>query len=445
MRASTCGTKGGAGKFFLALAGLGGVVPAATADDLDRPPINYTNSPPQNAVSRLQQRLDAGQAKLTFDKRRGYLRSVLQELNVPAASQVLVFSKTSLQRQRISPQTPRALYFSDDIYLGYCQHGQVMEVTAVDPSLGAVFYTLEQTPADRPRFVRQGDNCLQCHGAAQNRGFPGHLLRSVYADAEGFPVLSSGTYRIDQSSPLAHRWGGWYVTGTHGKQKHLGNLTVAEKQEPEQIDNQAGLNVTDLKGRLDTVAYLTGHSDIVALMVLEHQAEMHNRITRAGFLTRMALYEEGELNKELGRPGAYHSDSTKRRLKAACEPLVKYLLFSEEAKLTDRIRGTSGFAEEFAQRGPRDSKGRSLRELDLEKRLFKYPCSYLIYSAAFEALPQAAKDYVYDRLWDILNGNDASTAFDHLSAGDRRDILDILLATKRDLPDYWRKMRVPGR
>jgi hypothetical protein len=429
---------------LLALAGLV-QAPAARADDIDREPINYSSAPADNAVTRLQQRLDAGTAKLTYDRRQGYLRSLLRELGVPESSQLLVFSKTSLQRQRIAPDRPRAVYFSDDVYVGYCRHGQVMEVSAADPKLGAVFYTLDQAPADRPRLVRQGDTCLQCHGSSQNRGFPGHLVRSVYPDADGFPILALGTHRIDHTSPLSQRWGGWHVTGTSGKQKHLGNLVLTEKQDPEQVENKAGVNVTDLKGRFDPSYYVSGHSDIVALMVLEHQAEMHNLLTRAGFQTRMALHDEEALNKELGRPADYHSETTKRRIKSACEPLLKYLLFSGEAPLTDRVKGTSAFADEFVKRGPRDGRGRSLRDLDLERRLFRYPCSYLIYSPAFDGLPPAARDYVWERLWDVLNGNDGTGAFDHLSAADRWAVLEILVATKPSLPGYWRMGPAVGR
>jgi hypothetical protein len=416
----------------------------ARADELDREPIRYRAAPADNVAARLQQRLDQGRARLTFDGGQGYLRSLLRELGVPASSQVLVFSKTSLQRERIDPHTPRALYFSDDVYVGYCQHGKVMEVSAADPNLGVVFYTLEQAPAARPRLVRQGDACLQCHGSSQNKGFPGHLVRSVYPDTEGLPMLSLGSHHIDQTSPLERRWGGWYVTGTHGKQKHLGNLTLTERQEPEMIDNRAGLNVTDLKGRFNASAYLSGHSDIVALMVLEHQAQAHNLITQSGFLTRLALQEEAALNKELGRESDYRSETTQRRIKAACEPLVKYLLFSDEAKLIDRVQGTSDFAAEFSRRGPRDGRGRSLRDFDLSKRLFKYPCSYLVYSAAFDGLPAPAREYVLERLWDVLSGNDAGAAFDHLSAADRRAVLEILVATKRDLPAYWKLPSAPG-
>jgi hypothetical protein len=172
-------------------------------------------------------------------------------------------------------------------------------------------------------------------------------------------------------------------------------------------------------------------------MVLEHQAEMHNRITQANFLTRLALYEEADLNKAFGRPAGYRSESTTSRVQSAGDALLKYLLFCDEAKLTDQVQGTSPFAQEFAQRGPHDGRGRSLRDLDLRQRLFRYPCSYLIYSAAFDALPEIVKDYVLRRLWDVLTGKDTSAAFAHLSAGDRQAIREILLQTKPNLPSYW--------
>jgi hypothetical protein len=411
----------------------------ARAADIEREPINYTAADAHNAVERLQQRLDAGQATLTYEEDHGYLRSLLRELNVPRSSQMLVFSKTSLQRHRINPRTPRAVYFNEDVYIGYCQKGDLAEVTAVDPQLGCVFYSLSQKKTAKPRFTRQADNCLICHASSYNQGFPGHLVRSVFADGLGLPILASGTYRIDHSSPLKQRWGGWYVTGTSGKQTHLGNLIVRGSARPEEIDNAPNINVTDLGRYVNTSPYLTPHSDIVALMVLEHQTEMHNRITRANFLTRIALRDEAEFNKALGRPADYRSESTLSRIKNAGEPVVKYLLLCEETQLTDAVKGTSGFAEEFVKRGPRDRRGRSLRDLDLKSRLFTYPCSYLIYSEAFDALPAPVKDFVLRRLWDVLNGTDTSKDFAHLSAEDRRAILEILRETKANLPEYWRQ------
>jgi hypothetical protein len=419
------------------LLGLLVAMTAARASDIEREPINYGSAPENNRVSRLQQRIDVGQVHLSYEDNLGYLRSLLRELNVPVSSQTLVFSKTSLQRERIKSATPRAVYFSDDMYIGFCQNGTVMEVTTIDPQLGSVFYTLDQEKADKPKFTRQFDTCLICHGGSTNQGIPGLLARSVYADTDGFPVLASGSYRIDQTSPLDNRWGGWYVSGTSGKQKHMGNMIVRGRRRPEDIDNTPNLNVTDLGKYFKTDRYLSPHSDIVALMVLEHQAEMHNLLVRANFQTRMALHDEAELNKALGRPADYRSESTTSRIKSAGEPLVKYLLFSGETKLTDRVKGTSGFAEEFVKRGPRTHDGRSLRDFDLQTRLFKYPCSYLIYSESFDTLPEPVKDYVLRRVFDVLTGKDASPDFAHLSAGDRKAILDILRETKPNLPNYW--------
>jgi hypothetical protein len=410
----------------------------AQAGDIERDPINYSTAPENNAISRLQQRLEGGGVSLSYDDHFGYLPALLRELKVPDASQMLVFSKTSFQRQCITARTPRAVYFNDDSYVGYCQGGAVLEIITVDPQLGSVFYTLDQEKAAAPRFKRQNDDCLICHGSSQNQGIPGQLVRSVYAGADGLPLLNLGGYRTDQTSPLKERWGGWYVTGTTGKDRNLGNLIVHGKPDPATIDDGAVPNVTDLSRWLQTSDYLTGQSDVVSLMVLEHQTEMHNRITRANYFTRMALYDESEMNKALGQPNAPRSDLTTRRIKNACEPLVQYMLFSGEAPLGDRIQGASDFAKQFAKNGPCDAHGRSLRDFDLTTRLFAYPCSYLIYSEAFDALPDAAKDYVMRRLWDVLNDKDQTKEFAHLSTADRSAIRDILLTTKKNLPAYWK-------
>jgi hypothetical protein len=276
---------------------------------------------------------------------------------------------------------------------------------------------------------------LICHGSSQTKEVPGHVVRSVFADASGLPILSSGTYRVDQTTPLEKRWGGWYVTGTHGAQKHLGNLIATGRIDRDEVDNSAGLNQTCLDERFDTAKYLTPHSDIAALMVLEHQADAHNYLTRANFLTRQAMHYQQSLNRELHEPADRIWDSTKSRIKSAGEPLVEYLLFSGEARLTAPIRGTSGFAKEIVQRGPRDRHGRSLRELDLQTRLFKYPCSYLVYSSSFAALPHEVKDYVFRRMHEVLTGQDQSDKFAHLSATDRAAIREILEDT---LPDWSR-------
>jgi len=412
--------------------------PALGQISFEEAPINYNQAPVNDPVSRLQRKLDAGEKKLDRDPRFGYLKSLLTHFDVPASSQSLVFSKTSFQLRRISPRSPRALYYGADVYLGWVPGGDVMEISAVDPNLGVNFYTLSQQESAKPKFVRQTDTCLQCHGSSLTRGVPGHLVRSVYPAPDGQLILSAGTFLTDHESPLKERWGGWYVTGRHGAQRHLGNLLVRESDDPQHLDMDKGANITDLATRFETSKYLTPHSDIIALMVLEHQTSMHNRITRANFQTRIALRDQGVMNEVLERPDDYRSESTKRRIAKAAELVVRYLLFGGEITLTDPIQGTSGFAREFAARGPRDSQGRSLREFDLKSRLFKYPCSYLIYSEAFGGLPAAVKDAIYRRLWEVLTGQDKSDEFAHLSSKDRTAIREILRDTKRGLPDYWK-------
>ena len=256
---------------------------SATAQDIEREPIRYSAATPQNVVTRLQDQLTTSAVKLQFEPERGYLRSLLKALDVPESSQVLVFSKTSLQRERISPGSPRAIYFNDDVFVGFCQRGKVMEISATDDLLGTAFYTIDQTAEEKPLPQRQTESCLLCHSSFANQGFPGHLVRSLFVDRKGDPQLASGSYRTDHTSPLSERWGGWYVTGTSGRQQHMGNMISQGSRRPELLDNARGLNVIDLRDRFETSSYLTPHSDIVALMVLEHRVGMLNCLAAPGW------------------------------------------------------------------------------------------------------------------------------------------------------------------
>ena len=414
-------------------------VGASAADEFEREPILYSESAPDNCISRLQQRLDAGDLTLSHAGDKSYLPSVLKALEVPVESQMLVFSKTSLQMRRIAPRTPRAIYFNDDVYVGFCQSGDVLEISAVDAQLGTVFYTLDTEEKEKPKFERRNDNCLVCHSSSRTEGVPGHLVRSLYVDVGGQPLLSAGSRMVDHTTPIEHRWGGWYVTGSHGSQKHLGNLVIRGRDVEEPVDNSAGQNVQELKDRLNVDRYVSPHSDIVALMVLEHQVLVHNRIVKANFDTRQALDYNAMMNRTLENPEGTLLESTTRRIRSTGDRLVEALLMVDEAKLTEPVRGTSGFTEQFSTAGPHDTQGRTLRDLDLSTRLFKYPCSYLIYSEAFDGLPAESRDYVWQRLFDILTGVDQSEKFAHLSPEDRRSILEILRATKTGLPDYFTK------
>lgn len=424
--------------FASALALLVGDSSIPAADEFEQPPIAYSASRPENAVSRLQARIDAGEVTLACDGGLGYLRAVLDALAVPVSSQTLVFSKTSLQQQAIAPRTPRALYFNDDVYVGFVHGGEVVEVAVADAALGTVFYTLEQSPSDRPQFQRQTDDCLLCHGGPQTRGVPGHIVRSVYADRGGQPIFSAGSHRVDHTTPFHHRWGGWYVTGTHGDQPHLGNAFFRERPSGDGPADPGGLNVTDLGERFDTTGYPSRHSDLVALMVLAHQTFAHNVITKASFDARAALHRESELNRELGEPPGHRWPSTTTVLDGAAASLVECFLFGDEAPLRAPLEGTSGFAAEFAARGPVDGNGRSLRTFDLQTRLFRHPCSFLIYSDSFDALPAELQERFWRRMDAVLSAPEQDGKFRHLSAADRAAVRGILAATKAGAPPAWR-------
>lgn len=407
------------------------------AESYDFEPIRYETAKTTDPVTLLQKRLDTGETTLTYDPQFGYLPAILKALNVPPSSQGLVFSRTSFQLRKIGPKTPRAVYFSDDMYVGYVQGGDVLEFTSVDPELGGIFYVLDQQQKDHPKFKRLNDDCLQCHSSSRTQSVPGHMVRSVVTDSFGFPMVREGSYTSDHTSPVEERWGGWYVSGTTGRQHHMGNL-FTDDENPIPPAPNSGVNVTDLSHYFDTSRYLSPHSDIVALMVLEHQTQMHNLITRAAYQTRIALYAQKENNQLFDRPPDYIDERTTRKIERAGEALLIYMLMLEEAFIKDKMVGVSTYAKEFVARGPRDKKGRSLHDLDLNKWLFEYPCSFLIYSDAFDALPIEMKDYLYRRLWEILSGKDRRDPFSMLSTTDRRAILEILLDTKEDLPDYWR-------
>jgi hypothetical protein len=391
-------------------------------------PINYRSSKLDDPVARLDKQLERGQIKLHYDSQHGYLKSVLDALHISVSSQTLVFSKTSFQYPEISPAAPRALYYNDDVYVGQVHAGRFLEFVSFDPVQGAIFYVLDEHRDKHPRFERSEVDCIQCHVAPSTKGIPGVMLRSVFTKPDGTANGAARSYVTGQESPIAQRWGGWYVTAKNGTQGGMANVLSSDPQHPEQLDRAAGTNLSSLAGHFDTSAYLTNTSDIVALMVLAHQTQMHNWITLTNYQTRIALADPKETPEDL-----------RKRVEAPAEQLVRYLLFTNEVPLQTPIGGTSDFARQFSARGPRDSQGRSLRDFDLQKRIFKYPCSYLIYSEAFDAIPSPAKDYVYRRLFDILSGREQAPEFASLSSQDRRAILEILVATKPGLPEEWKQ------
>lgn len=411
---------------------------SAGQDEFDRAPIRYSDTTPDDDIARLQQRIDAGAATLRHDEHHGYLRSLLDLLAIPPSSQCLVFSKTSFQLHLIHPRSPRALYFNDDVYVGWIPGTEVIEISAVDPQLGAVFYTLGQEPSEHPRFIRDRGNCLACHATSRTRNVPGHLLRSVYTAPSGIPRFGAGTFNTTPSSPLSERWGGWYVTGSHGSQRHLGNVLSLDEDHPEQVDVESGANQAELPRLIRPDRYLTGSSDIVAQLVLAHQTDVHNRIAKASFETRIALDHVATMNEALDRASDYRDETTERRIDRVVDDLLDGLLFVDEAPLADVVSGGSGFAEEFSARGPRDHAGRSLRDFDLAEHVFRHRCSFLVYSRAFDSLPEVVLDRIYRGLWEALQGVDGERRCADWTVEERLALIEILQETKSNLPDYWR-------
>lgn len=402
------------------------VSPAHAEDDPDAAPIHYHTAEVHDPVAKLQTALDAGEAELEWHDRWGWLPSVLQELGIPTESQTLVFSKTSFQHTKITPHRPRALYYNDHTYIGYVQRGEVLEVMSVDRVQGPIFYTLDQQHDAPPHFQRDTGDCLACHLSRRTRDVPGLVVRSVYPDRRGHPLLALGDEATDPTTPFSQRYGGWYVTGEVGS-PHRGNTLFADTngKDPQPTDRQPLVLGEDC----NTERYLTPHSDLIALMVLEHQSQVHNAITRASYEARRAAEYDRMWGELLEKPAGYVFPVSTSRIERAAEDLLECLLFSNEHPLGAPISGSSGFAAAFEAGGERDESGRSLRDFDLQTRLFKHPCSYLIYSESFAALPESIRSRLGERLGEVLRGDEASAAFAHLSPADRAAITTILRQT----------------
>ena len=390
----------------------GAVQFADLSPDLVREPaIAYFTTPSTDRVARLNAELESGSVRLAFDPVQGYLPSILQALRMPAASQLLVFTKSSVQASRINPRNPRAIFFDDTVTLGFIPGAEFLEFAAEDPRQGVVFYTLDQRAAEKP-IIERRDFCLSCHNNRSTLEVPGLLVRSIVTTATGAPVPKYGNYTSDHRSPFEERWAGYFVTGQHGSLRHLGNAMLVDRTSETRVTDDT-LNLDSVKERFDAGRYPSPHSDIAALLVFEHQMHMTNLLTRIGWDARMLL--------------STHRADAPAVLAHAADELVGYLLFADEAPLPAAVTGTSGFAEQFSRQGPADRRGRSLRQLDLKTRLLRYPCSYMIYADAFNALPPQARDAIYERMWRVLSKPSA----------DHRAVIEILRDTKPDLPAYF--------
>jgi len=407
---------------FAALITLAFAAPGGAVDLWELPPLRYSETTPGDPVSKLAAEIRDGR-RIEGMAPLERLRFALDLLGIPEESQVLVFSKTSKQNPLIHPGNPRCLFFNENAYVGYVPGGDI-EVAAYDPLLGPVFHLIGGGGEGEPlRVTRDTSDCLSCHGTARTESVPGVLVRSVFPDENGLPILPLGTFLIDHTSPLAERWGGYYVTG-RSSLPHLGNRTFVETDERALPDR--AIELTTLAGRIDVSKYPRPTSDIVALMVLEHQCRVHNLLTAASMNYRRARFLHQALDPstdpDLGSAGKIADD--------AAGKIVAALLFENEAELgEDGIEGDPAFQEAFARRFPKSRDGRSLADFQLNTRIFKHRCSYMVHSAAFDALPGRVKSAVITRLRTVLETPSAPGNFPHLADSERRRIAAILADT----------------
>jgi hypothetical protein len=348
-------------------------------------PIDYFSESDDNVIQRLQARLDNREVQFKPQVGTGYLLDLLRVLAVPVESQTLVFSKTSVNQALIKPATPRAIYFNDEITVGWVPAAAAIEITLQDAVKGTLFYTLPQpvevakdeagTSSDSPesttiRFRRDG-RCTACHVSTRTLNVPGHILSSFLTDAKGQP--REGYSSINHSTDFSKRWGGWYVTGRAPNLIHWGNLIGdADVQHHKQDPGFRGV-VEDLSSLVDLSQYPSPHSDAVAMVVLNHQMHFYNLVNRVSFEHRLNRRSNAE------------------------ELLVRYALMQDQAALAGPVSGSTRYAALFQAAGT-DVSSRSLRELDLKDRLFVHDLSPFILSSSFQSLPVEVKSRLYERL-----------------------------------------------
>ena len=409
-------------------------LPLVTWNDYEQHPHDYYEGEPQDPASVLFRQIQAGTKQPDTTSGRNYFLWLLKELQVPVESQLLVVSKTGLQRKVVSPATPRAMFFSDQTAITWIQDGMI-EVQSFDAGRGPVFYILEGTETrqqvGKVRFARR-ESCLNgCHAGSATNYLPGLLARSLHVDLEGKPtsVDKAGIVvnaislheNMSHAMPLRERWGGWAVTGAPAGLEHLGNILVPRGSQP--------LPFPDLKPMQEVLPYGT-NSHIVPLLLHDHQVGLMNELYEALYRWRTHDFyaEKVRLGFKDDRLAVLSSTQT-HAVAEGLESLVAELLFKDEAALPGvPITPDAGFLRAFSSQARRDARGRSLRDFQLTTHLLKHRCSHLIHSPQLLAMPAPFLQQLYARLDAALCGR--SSAGKHLPAEERQAIREILLSVQ---------------
>lgn len=394
-------------------------IASGEADFWDMAPLRYSDTAPKDSIAKLAEDLSTGAKRVEGSSGLERLRFVLQELGVPEQSQALVFSKTSHQNHIIHPKNPRALFFSEEAYVGYVPGGAI-EVIVQDPVLGPVFYVIEAGKKPGALQIDRDTNlCMSCHGTTRTEGVPGMLVRSVFPNADGHPLLAKGTAHVTHETPIPERWGGYYVTG-RSSLPHLGNHTYEEESER---DEPQVSDLVDLHEKIDITKYPRPTSDIVSLMVLEHQCQMHNLLNAASMQYRRSHF----LTKAIDPEGDPDQGSAGRVADGMADRIVACLFFKDEASLGDGVEGNEEFQKSFTGRFPRTKAGDSLADFQLYDRIFKNRCSYMVYSKTFRDLPLRVKSAVIAKMKRALAGENLD--YEWLKESERKRITAILAET----------------
>ncbi len=401
-------------------------------NDYQLPPHEYYEGDSQDPVSLLVRRIEAGEKTPDFSSQRAFVDWLLAELEIPAASQTMVFSRTGLQRQVVSPHNPRALFFNDETYMTWIPGGMV-ELASYDPHRGPLFFLLQGSDDPKPEKVNfnRRESCLNgCHAGSATNYLPGLLARSLHVDAEGNPTAVdkagivinaiSNHENMFHTMPLKERWGGWFVTGGHEAADHIGNLVVPSR----------GATPVPAPALAETKAsYPHGpSSDILPLLVQDHQIGLLNTLYESLYRWRTALHLANEKRAADGEaPLVQLEAGSIADLMPKFDKSVKQFLFAGEAPLPGGgIVGDPAFIEAFRATRVEDAKGRSLRDFDLKTRLMKHRCSHMILSRQFQGMPEEFRSILLGRIREVLTARPAPAGFDHLSDDERAALLEIL-------------------
>ncbi len=405
---------------FLFATGASSLV-AADYADLKAEPHLYWERKPQDPFSKLVEQLEAGSKRLETGDDMTVLTSLLKALEVPVSSQMLVYSATSLQAGRITPSNPRALYFNENTYVGYVPGGRI-EILSLDPDLGAIFYIFDVPRSTGVPVAERSNRCMNCHSGDRMQFVPGLAVESVISSNTGATLDGFRRGQFGHGVPLSERFGGWYLTGADGFKKHYGNIVGTLSPRGLQKDYHAPGELFDWK------RYPLATSDILPQLLHEHQAGFVNRVILGTYRTRYLEHQsKGQLTAE-----------QQKQINQDAAMIVRYALFADETPLpSGGIKGDEAFKNDFRQTRVALSNGASLKDFDLKTRMFRYRCSYMIYTPLWDGMPAPLKKQVYAYLGAALSEARPVAEFGYLPLQEKRAIRAILRETKPDLGASW--------